>query len=108
MTVTNTPFASAPIVLSTGGMYYKNETENIIEQDGVLLYPNPATNTISIASELCFSNYSVTNAIGQTLLAGNTAQKCDFDVNIAELPSGIYFLVLQHPTTTKTMRFVKQ
>ncbi len=55
-----------------------------------LVYPNPSEGIFNIKNAEKFSNYSVVNQLGQTILSGYSASSID----ATELESGIYILKL--------------
>ncbi len=61
------------------------------EKTPMLLYPNPATTTLSITAPQVISSVSIINLIGQTVYThGCNAEKAEVD--IARLPNGVYFV----------------
>ena len=70
-----------------------------------LVYPNPATNTITIEG-IPQSNYSITiyNMEGKSMFSIDNAKVID----ISNLPSGIYLLQCTDPNHQTTTKFLKR
>jgi len=92
--------------------YYWNEFETSsivdINQNLLKIYPNPAKNTIKISSELSLLNktvkiYSVSGKLIQTCkLNGNN------EIEISNLPKGIYFLKINNNQQQIIGKFIKE
>lgn len=63
---------------------------DIDRDNDVMVYPNPVTNELSI-SALSLQQVLLTNIVGQTVYEWNGHQK-ELQVNMAELPAGIYLV----------------
>lgn len=71
---------------------------------GVVVYPNPATEMITVASNSQIQGFSVLNLQGQIVLnvvEGNVA-------NISRLQNGVYFLRLNTKDGIQVLNFVKK
>lgn len=55
------------------------------------IYPNPATDVLNISCKN-INNITVTNLLGACVLKNNYKAKDRISINIAELPSGMYFV----------------
>ena len=76
-----------------------------IAQRKLAIYPNPATQTITIDSEINLGTYKIQNITGKELLAGDFSNGNNtFDVST--LNNGIYFFVLQNSAEVVTKKFV--
>lgn len=77
-----------------------NMTDNVVNTNAVLAYPNPANNSATVAFELtATSNASlnVTNVMGQNVMTLNETMNAgynNFEVNTSSLADGIYFFTL--------------
>ena len=60
-------------------------------QEGIQLYPNPATNSITITSYSPLGKVEVINLVGQVMLV-NEAKASEAQVDISALNPGIYFV----------------
>ncbi|MEM9545507.1 MAG: lamin tail domain-containing protein, partial [Bacteroidota bacterium] len=67
------------------------------------LYPNPATNVINIMSDTQLEGYTLYNRMGKIMSKGVFKAMLD----VRELPSGIYIIVLTKGEKQKVVRFVK-
>ena len=75
--------------------------------DGLAVYPNPATDIITIANKGIVSDVSVTNLLGQMVMS----QKSDattVQLNISKLAAGTYILKVQSEGKSATVKIVKQ
>ena len=70
----------------------------------IAVYPNPVTNQLTISSGNEISSVSISNLLGQTIFSNeynaNTVQ-----VNVADLPSGVYFVKVNG---SEVRKFVKE
>lgn len=69
------------------------------------LYPNPANDVLHISGE-GFSQYEIVNFIGQVVLSGNLTESAT-QINIAELPAGVYIVRLQGNEGVAAKKFSK-
>jgi predicted outer membrane repeat protein len=69
----------------------------------LLIYPNPAITEITISTESNFEKILITDITGNVLI-----ESLNKNINIIELPSGIYFINLLGDLSTIRKRFVKQ
>jgi hypothetical protein len=84
--------------------------EQIIDDFGVLGYPNPTNDKIKITTTLQNNNniqYQIINTLGTTTMAGKSTVK-DFSIDVRTLPTGIYFIYLQSGNATTVKRFMKE
>jgi PKD repeat protein len=59
--------------------------------DGITVYPNPATNELFISATQKINSIAISNRLGQTVLQ-NQYNSETINVGIANLPPGIYFI----------------
>ena len=74
------------------------------------LYPNPVANVLHISSEIDGAkNISIVNVAGKEVIATIANSKL-FNVDVAQLQAGIYFINVKNTTTgvTSSMQFIKQ
>ncbi len=70
--------------------------------------PNPASNELIIELPL-FGQYSIKNALGQECQSGYlNGESSDQKIDISEIDSGVYTIVLQSAQQRYTARFIKQ
>lgn len=77
-----------------------------LSEESILLYPNPSQNHLTILSSESFSNYEISNALGEVIihsaLHGNS-------ISISELSAGVYFLHLSTPFgEIRSLKFIKE
>ncbi|MDP1727874.1 MAG: T9SS type A sorting domain-containing protein [Bacteroidota bacterium] len=81
--------------------------EDFPKQINMELYPNPATDNITIESELQKYNYQVLDIAGKLLLSG-TVNANKLNLNISSLSKGIYFISIydgdQHAVHKKIIK----
>lgn len=84
------------------------------EKTTLSLYPNPATTTLWVKTtndKIVPENIRVYNVIGNQLdLTINKVEDGNFTVEVEDLPSGYYLLVVENKEThfTKTVKFLKK
>ena len=90
------------------------QLHNGIEEDdlstgsgALVLYPNPANNTLFVqtlcATSLPDQTYRITNLMGQTMLQGNINAE-NQQIDISTLPTGMYFITVGEATRKFTVR----
>ena len=78
-----------------------------ITQTHVSLYPNPATNKITLESSSNEAkNFTVINSLGKTVMSFESTGT-ETEVDVSNLPPGVYFVML-NGDKTGAMKFVKQ
>jgi|GEM_PF-1614494 len=80
--------------------------------DGLVTYPNPVTNTLYIPYLNLADNWQTLEIInigdGQRVYVQNIANKTSVEINVSQLPRGIYMVVLRASNGNKKVgRFVK-
>ena len=91
-------------------MELQGQTASIkdFREQGVLIYPNPVTNTLHIqsplASELTYQVYDLT---GKALSTHHQSGQ-NHSIDVSGLAKGIYLLKATHNNNTTAMQFVKQ
>lgn len=87
---------------------YPNPTSvNNINTTSLTVYPNPAKNTIAIEGLEVNSKVSIYNTLGALINYGIASQnKMQFD--IANLPSGNYYISVASAKEKRTIQFVKE
>jgi len=72
------------------------------------IYPNPATTTINIECDSKQNlNLSIFNIVGECLLQRDFSSSKE-EINISNLPSGLYFIRLNNPEGSVVKKFVKE
>lgn len=67
------------------------------------VYPNPATHVVNIASDVLLDDYVLYNKFGEVISKGKFRSSLD----VTELPSGHYLIVLSKGDKSKAVQFVK-
>jgi hypothetical protein len=101
-----TPFASCGFDLQGIGVIHQKTlgtAQNKLQ--ALMVYPNPATDYITIATK---DNYSITAYNTQGRIVLNKENSDVQRVNIAMLPLGFYLFVIRSGDTEATFRIVKQ
>ncbi len=79
---------------------------NLNQVSNVSIRPNPATDELKIVvDESYFSSYTITNEVGQLCLQGQINN--NVKVDIKQLPTGLYLILLKGDFDTRVMKFVK-
>ena len=83
---------------------------NTLVKKEINIFPNPATNVITINTiDISDANYSIIDICGRTLLNGtidNTTNNTK--ININQLENGLYFVVLSNESESATSSFIKK
>ncbi|HCY82857.1 MAG TPA: T9SS C-terminal target domain-containing protein, partial [Xanthomarina gelatinilytica] len=90
------------------GAYEYNSTLSVddisLDENTVKLYPNPATDVVNIKTNQTIKNVAVFNVNGQKVLdIANQSQ-----INISNLPIGMYFLNINTNQSNQTIKILKQ
>jgi len=76
-------------------------------EEALVVYPNPANNTLFVETRLIASlpatTYHITNLLGQTLLQGNITVE-NQQIDISSLPAGMYFISMGGQTAKFVVR----
>ncbi len=86
------------ITLPTNGV-----NDPMTNANSVQLYPNPAHNTLSIASTLAQTNISITNLFGQTLLTHTMTNGVE-ELDIESLSPGLYLVRINDVVVRKLVK----
>lgn len=77
-------------------------------QNNVALFPNPATNTLTIKmDDGAYSSCTISNTMGQVVMQQQLNSK-QTNIAISSLPPGMYYVTLYGEQENKVMKFVKQ
>ena len=109
--VADAPCYSTATTVSASVTVCSGIATNSAQSSSILVYPNPAHNSISVTVLESTSSISVTDIIGQTVVAEqkiNGAQQVQ-TIDIANLAPGVYFMKINSTESqTKIIRFIKQ
>ena len=100
------------VVVDSGGCLGRSNTlwvsegvNNITTPDiKIHLFPNPATNELSITATADINSIIISNLTGQTIFH-NTYKTEDVQINVADLPKGVYFVKVNG---SEVRKFVKE
>lgn len=99
---------NAAVRTDTAFTYYTNVTTiNDIEKNehGVILYPNPTSHELNIVNAQLLNKIAITDITGKTLKTITSNLNL---IDVADLPTGIYFIQLVDDEKTTILKFVKQ
>ncbi len=84
-------------------------TDAAFDNSGLILFPNPASNQLTIKTDekLIGSNYTVLNIMGQTVRSGKINSDNTL-LEVGDLPGGSYFVRVQSKEGSKVSRFIKE
>ena len=90
------------------GAYEYNSTLSVdaisLNTNSIKLYPNPATDVVNIKTNQTIENVSVFNVNGQKVLEIDNQSQ----INISNIPTGMYFLNINTNQSNQTIKFLKQ
>jgi len=99
---------NTPAYLALDNVNFSSYTSvNETVENSVNVYPNPATSELNITSNFNDGNLSVYNMAGQQVIS-STLNSYNTQINVANLPAGIYTLSVQNKQGVFTSRFVKK
>ncbi len=67
-----------------------NITKSTVEENSIIIYPNPAENVINISSPNKIKNVTIYNYVGQTVYSGNSIR-----INTANFDAGVYIIRIE-------------
>lgn len=80
-------------------------TDNLFAANRFKIYPNPATDAISIEStQLKGANYTIVNLLGDVVLSGAFQALTTGNIKIDNLPNGYYLFVFQTASGKQSMQ----
>jgi hypothetical protein len=83
-------------------------SDALSNDNGISIYPNPATNDLSLkANESVYNTCTITNSIGQILSQQNITST-QTTINVKSLPMGLYFIKLSGVGGSIVRKFVKE
>ena len=102
-------------ILATGYWYYTGifeiaawnsnlSNDNFILNNAIKLFPNPATDVLTLSTDLEIQNIEVYNLLGQQVL-NNKGFK---EVNVSQLPTGTFIIKAQTSKGAYTSKFIKK
>ena len=73
----------------------------------VSIYPNPANDNINIIAQDPLDSIVIYNAIGQLVSKTMSPIQSQTQVNITDLPKGVYFVQIKKDSSERTIKFIK-
>ena len=74
-------------------------------QNNLVIYPNPTSNYLTIVNGgLGVKELTIVDLLGKTVKTSSTNKN---SINVAELPSGVYFIKISTKEYTVTQKFIK-
>ncbi len=102
----NTSFSIAKV---DGRDFSNNQTEaKVIEEEELLVYPNPATNEITVKTGIDEQTTIRVFSLSGNLLIETNALARTSKINVSELSGGTYILHVESTTGVKVSKFIKQ
>lgn len=77
------------------------------EVESVVMYPNPATNILTIGNLMSNETISIYDLTGKLILS-KTAANTSENIDTSHLTTGIYMISLNNGAVTRTGKFIKQ
>ncbi len=96
--------ATYPFEVHEAGSCWGGIVVTGLQPDGLKVYPNPVTTSLTISSADMITSVTITNLIGQTVYC-NYYHNEEVQVDVADLPRGVYFIKING---TEIRKFVKQ
>jgi hypothetical protein len=83
--------------------------EEIKNKVGLRLYPNPATESISLTVNNANYSYEIMDMTGRIVIANTVANKINEKINLQSLPAGMYFVKVNtsQGTVTEKLQIIK-
>ena len=101
------PLSGSPVL--RGSIWDVSAVAKVVAKNNVLVYPNPATETITVSSVDPIMSITVTNMLGQTIQYVNAPNQKVVTMNVSDLHSGIYILVTRNANNTSSaIKFLKK
>jgi hypothetical protein len=69
------------------------------------VFPNPATTKLSIESNTIYNHFCILNLYGQQILEGYLQAN---EINISQLPKGLFILKLANDKEYVQVKFIKE
>lgn len=86
--------------------------QNTVSLDQLMVYPNPATELLSIRADGALkdrvADLEISNSSGQRIFRSRVFLTNSYSIRVADYPAGIYFLTVRVGNQSVARRFVKQ
>ncbi len=87
-----------------------NDVRESVETSSLSVYPNPATNsiTLSFGKQITHGRVKLFNVLGQTVLSSEDIDGSSYTINMSDQPKGMYFIELSDNVSIQRAKFVKE
>ncbi|MEI6489222.1 MAG: T9SS type A sorting domain-containing protein [Bacteroidota bacterium] len=83
--------------------------DEILEQNNVSVYPNPASNTITIESTKCkVQSIKIYNVLGEQVNSLKLTGNSKIEIDVSNLTQGVYFVEVETEKGIVRKKFVKE
>jgi len=79
-----------------------------VAPNSISVYPNPASNFLNISSTENLTSVVVVDMLGKVVMSDNASKKNSLQLNVENLPAGVYFVRVNTADAQKIMRIVKE
>ncbi|WP_052248377.1 fibronectin type III domain-containing protein [Chryseobacterium taiwanense] len=83
----------------------KKAATNLLNQDDILIYPNPVTTVLNVKNISKRANYKIYSAAGQLISSGIILNN---KINVHSLINGVYMIDIQDGSTSVQKKFIKE
>ena len=100
-----------PIITNTATTEFVEILGNEVfnTKNTISLYPNPANNLLNLKSDFEIQHIEVYDIFGKLILEKDFKEiSAEVQINIENLSSGLYLLVVQSDSAKKVLKFIKQ
>jgi len=100
-----------PIITNTATTEFVETLGNEVfnTKNTISLYPNPANNLLNLKSDFEIQHIEVYDIFGKLILEKDFKEiSAEVQINIENLSSGLYLLVVQSDSAKKVLKFIKQ
>ncbi|PPK94961.1 putative secreted protein (Por secretion system target) [Nonlabens xylanidelens] len=71
-----------------------------------VIYPNPVSTVLYVQADVSVKKLTIYNLVGQLIKSREINNRAE--INVQELPSGVYLIEINGDTATETFRFIKE
>lgn len=71
-----------------------------------VIYPNPVSTVLYVQADVSVKKLTIYNLVGQLVKSREINNRAE--INVQELPSGVYLIEINGDTATETFRFIKE
>jgi hypothetical protein len=91
-------------------LFFNNEGASIPEEQthGVQAYPNPFSDNITLCTTEVPMNSIQVFGLDGTLLMEDSPNSKAYNINLSNVPTGIYFIRISLANSTETLRIIKE